>query len=323
MSTVPGRKCIGVGPGKPRTKGGKKEKNLTVKPLRLQLEKSNTSLKETLRVGLEVSDVVPLETQVAGHGSCNDGKAGLLKHKSGFVLKPMQAPPRGAREVKFYQHLYSSVQEDDIRMRNLAPKFFGTENVKMANGEMNEFIVLENITFGMSKPCLMDIKIGRITYGPDATEAKIAKESKSYPGTKFPFGFSVMGIISHSDSGYKRLTKEFGRSLDEGSLPEILDNYLRVNSKFAKALAECFLVKLREVQSLFLSQKSYLVYGSSILFSYDYDALTSIDWKSKNSVRLNLIDFAHNFPAEDKLDENYLFGLNNLIKLFDNFLQSQ
>ena len=27
-------------------------------------------------------------------------------------------------------------------MRNLAPKFFGTENVKMSNGEMNEFIVL-------------------------------------------------------------------------------------------------------------------------------------------------------------------------------------
>ena len=123
------------------------------------MEKSNPSLKETLRVGLEVSDVVPLETQVAGHGSCNDGKAGLLKHKSGLVLKPMQAPPRGTREVrsqvfsfrlelnmflkvKFYQHLYSSIQEADVRMRNLAPKFFGTENVKMSNGEMNEFIVL-------------------------------------------------------------------------------------------------------------------------------------------------------------------------------------
>ena len=188
---------------------------------------------------------------------------------------------------------------------------------------MIDRIFLENITFGMSKPCLMDIKMGRITYGPDATEVKRAKESKSYPGTKYPLGFSVMGIISHSDSGYKRLTKEFGRSLDEGSLPEVLDNYLQVNSKFSKALAECFLVKLREVQALFLSQKSYRLYGSSILFSYDYDSLASVDWKSKNPVRLNLIDFAHNFPAEDKLDENYLFGLNNLIKLFDNFLQRQ
>ena len=45
-------------------------------------------------------------------------------------------------KVKFYQHLYSSRQEADVRMRNLAPKFFGTENVKMSNGEMNEFIVL-------------------------------------------------------------------------------------------------------------------------------------------------------------------------------------
>ena len=53
----------------------------------------------------------------------------------------------------------------------------------------------------------MDIKIGKITYGPDATEAKIAKESKSYSGTKLPFGFSVLGIISHSDNGFKRFTK--------------------------------------------------------------------------------------------------------------------
>ena len=34
-------------------------------------------------------------------------------------------------------------------------------------------------------------------------------------------------------------------------------------------------------------------------------------------VDLRMIDFAHVFPAEpDKLDENYLFGLDNLIKTF-------
>ena len=41
-------------------------------------------------------------------------------------------------------------------------------------------LYLENLTFGLAKPCVMDIKIGKITYGPDATEAKIAKESKRY-----------------------------------------------------------------------------------------------------------------------------------------------
>jgi len=318
MSTVNDSKCIGdVASSKPKSRH-KKEKDLTVTPLRIQLEKSQSSLKETLRFGILCSDVSPLETQIAGHGS---GHSGMLKHESGFVLKPVQPPPRGPREVNFYETLYSSSLPDHIRMRNFAPKFFGTENVKMSNGEVSEFIVLENLTFGLAKPCVMDIKIGKVTYGPDASEAKIAKESKSYQGTKIPLGFSVLGIISHSDNGFRRLTKAFGRSLDEGSLKEILDNYLKVNEKFAKSLAECFLVKLREVEDFFSTQKSYRVYGSSILFSYDYENLTSIDWISKNPVRLSLIDFAHNFPGEDALDENYLHGLKNLIKLFEDFVQ--
>ena len=86
--------CLGLGgSSKQKTKGNKKEKHLTVKPLRLQLEKANTGLKDTLGLGLEVCDVVPLDTQIAGHGSCDDGKAGMLKHKSGIVLKPIQPPP--------------------------------------------------------------------------------------------------------------------------------------------------------------------------------------------------------------------------------------
>ena len=67
-----------------------------------------------------VHTVSPLQTQIAGHGSENDGQRyfsrwtqgttaidvlarGLLVHESGFVLKPVQAPPKGTREVAFYQ----------------------------------------------------------------------------------------------------------------------------------------------------------------------------------------------------------------------------
>lgn len=41
----------------------------------------------------------------------------------------------------------------------------------------------------------MDIKIGSQTYDPDASEEKKAKENAKYPGTKMPFGFSVLGMI--------------------------------------------------------------------------------------------------------------------------------
>ena len=53
--------------------------------------------------------------------------------------------------------------------------------------------IIENLTFGLGKPCVMDIKIGKITYGLDASQAKIDRESMSYSGTKIPFGFSVLG----------------------------------------------------------------------------------------------------------------------------------
>lgn len=324
MSSVQDSKCIANNAGEVAVNNKKnrrkKENKLTVTPLRIQFEKPQQRLKEALSLDLQVSEVCPLETQIAGHGS---GESGMLEHESGFVLKPVQAPPRGLREVKFYQNLYNSARDEDARMRSFAPKYYGTVNIKMANGDCSEFIVLENVTFGLGKPCVMDIKIGKITYGPDATEAKIAKESKSYSGTKLPFGFSVLGIISHSDNGFKRFTKAFGKSLDKGSLSEILDNYLNVNEKYAVSLAECFLIKLREVRDFFLTQKSFRIYGSSILFAYDYENLASNDWKSRNPVRLSLIDFAHNFPGNGEIDENYLNGLANLIKLFEKFVQDR
>ena len=52
----------------------KKEKNLTVRPFRLQLEDPKHTLKQTLNIVIKASDVIPLETQIAGHGSCNDGQ---------------------------------------------------------------------------------------------------------------------------------------------------------------------------------------------------------------------------------------------------------
>lgn len=37
---------------------------------------------------------------------------------------------------------------------------------------------------------------------------------------------------------------------------------------------------------------------------------------------VKMIDFAHVFPAEDaSIDTNYLFGIENLVKIFEEFLQ--
>jgi len=303
---------------KPKDVEEKKEKNLTVKPFRLQLEQPKHTLKKTLKIVFKASDVCPLETQIAGHGSCNDGQRGLLMHESGFVLKPIQAPPKGTREVSFYQTIATSSVSTDIQFRSLTAKFFGTESVMMSTGEYCEYLVLENLTEGFGKPCVMDIKIGKVTYGPDASDTKKVKEAQSYAGTKIPFGFSVLGIISYSQQEFRRLTKAFGRSLNESNIEEVLDNFLSVDSESAKILAKCFLDKLEEFLDFFSTQTSYHVYASSLLFVYDNEAVG--EENLKKSVRLKLIDFAHVFPGNGNLDENFLFGLKNLSELFKKFL---
>jgi len=317
-------KCPEIGKHEKPEDENKKEKNLTVKPFRLQLEEPKHTLKQTLNIVIKGSDVIPLETQIAGHGSCNDGQRGMLMHESGFVLKPVQAPPKGLREVSFYQTISTSTSETDIKFKALTAKFFGTDSVKLANGDLSEYLVLENLTQGFSRPCVMDVKIGSVTYGPDASEAKKGKEAQSYAGTKIPFGFSVLGIISNSNNGFKRLTKAFGKSLSENNIDDVLDNFLSLPSGLAKVVAGCFLEKLDEFIEFFSKQTTYHVYASSLLFVYDFDAL---DLESENCnlgdfVRLKLIDFAHVFPGNGELDQNFLFGLKNLSGLFSKFISN-
>ena len=39
--------------------------------------------------------------------------------------------------------------------------------------------------------------------------------------------------------------------------------------------------------------------------------------------QVRLIDFAHSFQADGKIDENYLFGLRNIRKLFEAFIETE
>ena len=130
---------------------------------------------------------------------------------------------------------------------------------------------------------------------------------------------SMVNLLN--EQGVHKWDKKFGKALEESTLDTILGNFLEVNPIHAVNLARCFLVKLKEVQELFQSQTSYHAFGSSILFCYDYENLDSIDWVTTNPVRVRLIDFAHVFPGNGILDENYLFGVSSLVKLFDTFIQ--
>jgi len=316
----------------------KLRKDLTVKPIRLLQEVP--SLKKTIKFKIRPENVQALQTQVAGHGlDSKQGRDwGMLLHEEGFVLKPVQAPPKGHREVEFYQHISTSVNQIDARLYSLMPKFYGTERVKGQSLCHEQYIILENLTQGMVEPCVMDIKMGARTYGPDASEAKIKQEDSTYAGTKKPLGFSVLGIISRSDESgsLQRWTKSFGKNLATDCVGQILDNFLvdfkvcdrtSFRAKQAKQVAASFLKQLNVFLELFVEQKRYNLFASSLLFIYDgqclQDRSNEAQQQVDSRVRLKLIDFAHVYPALDhQPDTNFLFGLKNLIEIFQVYLNA-
>ena len=119
------------------------------------------------------------------------GQQAILKRKDGKILKLIQPPPRGAREAKFYKEINSSNHPTDVLIQNCIPKFHGIEKIE-SRKEINvseEFLILDDITEGFQLPTVMDIKVGKQTWSPDASEEKKQRESSKYCGTKVPFGF--------------------------------------------------------------------------------------------------------------------------------------
>lgn len=86
----------------------------------------------------------------------------------------------------------------------------------------------------------------------------------------------------------------------------------------SKIVAEEILFQLVKVQDWWRSQRVYHMYSSSILLTYDAQALDpNFQYSHLNRcVRVLLIDFAHVVPANGILDLNYLYGLDNFIETF-------
>ena len=83
-----------------------------------------------------------------------------------------------------------------------------------------------------------------------------------------------------------------------------------------------------------MTQRKYKIYASSLLLAYDAQAVQKFKANAKNHdekkidkknelrkhVNIRLIDFAHVFNANGDKDENFIFGLTNLLDLFQRYL---
>lgn len=287
----------------------------------------------------------PLAHQVAGHFyGKGKTKLGLLQTVDGLVLKPVQSPPRGEREHNFFKKLFlsdeSALNQDEVELKSLLPTYRGS----YSHNDI-VYIKMDDIGYRIKNPAVIDFKIGRITHDPEATVEKIDRQKKKYPAVE-RIGFQLIGmrVFDETTGTFTHFDKIFGRSLSEEDIIHGLALYYQFHQiPQIRAIQET-IAKFEQVLKWFEKQKTYHFFSSSLIVVYEADlerALTSANDDNNNtsnqragdadaavlpsdlsdSVRIVMADFAHVFPAQDELDENYAFGLRHLIKHLKLLLQ--
>ena len=277
---------------------------------------------ERLRKGSSESVEGAQLAQVGGHGSVDKSQT-MQVNKEGLVMKPVQEGARGEREVEFFKSVTNNTDQKKAEFINFIPQFHGIHRKTFPDGKTVEYLMMENLTKNNEKPCIMDVKVGARTYGPDASEKKKAQQDASYVGTKHTFGFSVPGLSVFSGQDKEDVIvkgKEYGRSLTADNIHQLFELYLDIDNhpEVAEELAKIFAEELKKVLKLFLHQTEYHFFASSLLFVYDAAAAREEAANLRESVRVKMIDFAHVWPAGGEIDQNYMKGLQSLIGFFEN-----
>lgn len=216
--------------------------------------------------------VIP-RNQVAGHKHEGRSKLGLLEHEDGSILKALQKAPRGTRELDFYKKIFEKQCTDKyiLQLRQFMPMFHGS--CQFDEYPNVTYIKLENLVSRFCKPCVVDIKMGKKTYDPEAGPTKIAREMTKFPHVeKFGFQFTGMQTYDPFEERMKFYDKFYCRKLgEEELLVKGLGTYFNIKHGLRKDAIQLLLHKLREIEQWFLTQRNFNFYASSLLMIYEGD----------------------------------------------------
>lgn len=239
------------------------------------------------------------------------GHAGLFLLQDDLFLKV----PKKA-ELDFYTNLNNQetkYYKESQALLKFIPKFHGTEKI---GGKM--YLKLSNISHGLEKGSVIDLKIGKITYLPNITDPeKIARKIKRCAGsTSEKLGFRVSGLIIKDSKGeiLQKLKKrdEIDAIISADTITEHLKRVLLSNERDSidPEMVNQIIEYLNDLIDWFDKvNRSRIFVASSILLIVD---------NTVNKFRISFLDFGQIAPMEppQEKDSNVIDGLLALRKCF-------